>query len=475
MDLFLLLHCNLKSIFRPNSMEYAIVDIETSGRGIGNNRITEICIVRTDGDRIMDKFVSLVNPQCRIPNNITALTGIDDPLVRDAPLFEEIAAKIVRITEGAVFVAHNVSFDYGIVQKEFRNLGYKFRRKKLCTVALCRKLMPGQRSYSLGKLCSGLGIPLVNRHRAEGDTDATVILFRKLRDIDKNGIVFDSFLNSRKTTLAPNIDREAIGKLPQRPGVYYFKNAKGKIIYVGKAIRIKERVLSHFYDKGTKEFDLCQAVSTVDFYETGNELIALLLEAHEIRRYYPMFNVAQKKVRSPYCLIHYTNQKGIIQFAMDRSSVPRTGATVYYRREEAMGRLREICGKYNLCPRFTGLQSTMEGCSHYEIMDCNKVCEGREPVEIYNIRARAAMAELTKKRSDYAILCKGRTECEQGFVLIRNNIYQGYGFYCKKDSINGLKDLENYLTLRKDTYITDRIITGHINTNENCIDLMTHG
>lgn len=448
------------------------MDIETSGRGIGNNRVTEICIVRSDGEKVLDKFVSLVDPQCRIPRNITALTGIDNALVRGAPLFEEIAAKIVEMTEGATFVAHSVNFDYGIIQREFRNLGFKFRRKKLCTVVLSRKLVPGQGSYSLGKLCSGLGIPLVNRHRAEGDTDATVLLFHKLRDIDGNGIVFDAFLNSRKTTLAPNIDRDAIGKLPQRPGVYYFKNTKGKIIYIGKAVRIRERVLSHFYNKGNKEFDLCQATSEIDFKETGSELIALLLEAHEIRHYYPMFNVAQKKVRSPYRIIHYTNRKGIIQFVMDRSSTPRTGAIIYYRREKAMEKLGELCVRFNLCPRFTGLQSTMEGCSHYKIKDCNKVCEGREPVDDYNARAELAMAELVRDRADYAILCEGRTRCERGFVLIREGVYQGYGYYGKKSYIGGLDDLQAHLTPMTNTYVTNRIIAGHLNANGKDAELL---
>ena len=452
-------------------MEYAIVDIETSGRGIGNNRITEICIVRTDGDRIIDKFVSLVDPQCRIPGNITALTGIDNNLVRGAPLFEEIAAKIVEMTEGATFVAHSVNFDYGIIQKEFRSLGFRFSRKKLCTVVLSKKLLPGQSSYSLGKLCSGLGIPLVNRHRAEGDTDATVLLFKKLRGIDKNGIVFDAFMNSRKTTLAPNVDREAVGRLPQSPGVYYFKNAKGRIIYVGKAIRIRERVLSHFYDKRDKEFELCQSTYTIDFKETGNELIALLLEAHEIRHYFPMFNVAQKKLRSPYSILHYTNRRGIIQFIMDRSVTPRKGAAVFYSREEAIGKLRHICETYQLCPRFSGLQSTMEGCSHYEIKDCNKVCEGKESVDIYNQRAKLAIAHLTSNYLDYSILCSGRTECEQGFVLIIDNMYQGYGFYPKENSIPNLEGFQKHLTPRTNTYVTNRIISSYIHSTKDDIEI----
>ena len=453
-------------------MEYVVVDIETAGKGIRNNRITEICIVRMNEVKILDKFVSLVNPQVRIPNFITELTGIDDAMVRTAPLFEEIAEKIVEITEDAVFVAHNVTFDYTVLRSEFRYLGYHFNRQKLCTVRLAKKLMPGKFSYSLGRLCSTLGIPLVNRHRAEGDTDATVILFQRLMRLDDGGIVFDAFLKSRKTTLAPNIDREIIGNLPQRPGVYYFKNSHEKVIYVGKAIRIKERVLSHFYDKKNKEYDLCQATATIDFLETGNELIALLLEADEIQNHYPMFNVAQKKLRAPYCIIHYVNRKGIIQFAIDRKSAADLGAVTFYRREEAVTKLRKICEEFTLCPRFTALQSSKERCSHYEITDCNKVCEGKESVAIYNIRAKRAISELHKNRDNYAIIGKGRTEGEHAFVLVKESLYRGYGFFDKDQGIEGLIDLETFLIAKKNTYHTMRIIASYLNANPKSIKIM---
>ncbi len=165
-------------------MQYAIVDIETTGKGIHDNRIIEICVVRTDGKKVVDKFVSLVNPRRRVPEFITALTGIDDDTLRDAPPFEEVAQRIVAITKDAVFVAHNVNFDFPIVRSEFRALGYDFKREKLCTKRLAKKLMPEKFSYGLGRLCSTLGIPLIDRHRAEGDADATVILFHRLLDLD---------------------------------------------------------------------------------------------------------------------------------------------------------------------------------------------------------------------------------------------------------------------------------------------------
>lgn len=163
---------------------YTIIDVETTGKGINGNRITEICIVRMQDGVETSRFVSLVNPEQYIPPFITNLTGIDDIMVKDAPLFEDIAQEVLDITEDAIFVAHNVNFDFNVIRSEFKRLRINFTRKKLCTVRLSRKLIPNMFSYSLGNLCSSINIPLNNRHRAEGDTDATVILFSRILALD---------------------------------------------------------------------------------------------------------------------------------------------------------------------------------------------------------------------------------------------------------------------------------------------------
>ena len=221
---------------------YTIVDIETTGNGIKGNKITEISIFKFDGNEIVDEYTSLVNPECEIPYFITRLTGIDEDLVRNAPTLSEIAPKILEITKDSIFVAHSVNFDYNVIKNEFQNLGLDFSRKKLCTVRLSRKLLPGYNSYSLGKLCSSLQIPLTDRHRARGDAHATVLLFKKLMQQENAAKIFKSFLNARsqEATLPPSLPKQVFDKLPKKPGVYYFKDAMGKIIYVGKAIDIKK-------------------------------------------------------------------------------------------------------------------------------------------------------------------------------------------------------------------------------------------
>jgi DNA polymerase-3 subunit epsilon len=159
---------------------YAIIDIETTGGSPKTDKITEIAIYVHDGQKVVDEFVTLINPQRNIPYFITKLTGINDEMVKNAPKFYEVAKKIVELTDNKIFIAHNVSFDYGFVKSEFNSLGYSYNRECLCTVKLSRKLIPGKRSYSLGNICSDLGININDRHRAAGDALATVKLFELL-------------------------------------------------------------------------------------------------------------------------------------------------------------------------------------------------------------------------------------------------------------------------------------------------------
>jgi DNA polymerase-3 subunit epsilon len=159
---------------------YAIIDIETTGNSYKNGKITEIAIYQHNGIEITGSYSSLIHPEMDIPLFITNLTGINNKMVEHAPKFYEIAKKIVEMTAGRIFVAHNVQFDYKFIKQEFERLGYDYNCKTLCTVKLARKLLPGHPSYSLGKLCAELGIEINGRHRAAGDALATVKLFEIL-------------------------------------------------------------------------------------------------------------------------------------------------------------------------------------------------------------------------------------------------------------------------------------------------------
>lgn len=181
---------------------YAIIDVETTGGSPGTDKITEIAIYIHDGLKVVDEYISLVNPEKSIPYNITLLTGITDEMVAGAPKFYEIARRIVELTDNKIVVAHNSSFDYNFIRCEFKSLGYNYQRKQLCTVRLSRKLIPGLRSYSLGTLCNELHIKITGRHRAAGDALATVKLFEMLLELNQsNGLDFFEHQASYKKRL----------------------------------------------------------------------------------------------------------------------------------------------------------------------------------------------------------------------------------------------------------------------------------
>ena len=447
---------------------YCIVDIETTGNGIKGNRITEISIFKYDGHTVVDEFTTLVNPECEIPFFITGLTGIDNDMVRNAPKLEEIAPKILEITSNAIFVAHSVNFDYNVIKNELQLIGLEFSRKKLCTVRLSRKLLPGYHSYSLGKLCSAVGIPLSDRHRARGDAHATMLLFHILLRTPDAQKVFKSFLNakSQEATLPPSLPKSEFEKLPTTPGIYYFKDTKGHIIYVGKAINIKKRVLGHFYDKSTKEISLCAETAYLDFEETGNELIALLLESAEIKRHYPKFNRAQKRKIQQYALFSYEDRNGIMHLAYNKINMAPNPLLVLYSISECRAFMETLCENFELCPKYCHLQDNVDTCSHFRIKNCIGICSDIGHLETYNERVGNAIRSLSETKSDFAIKLNGRTPDENGFVLVQENLYTGYGFAPKDTPLLTIDNFETFLTRQRNTLETQRIVEAFVRKSQ---------
>ncbi len=414
---------------------YTIIDVETTGR---SNRITEISIFKYDGTTVIDEFTTLVNPGVLIPVYITVLTNIDNATVANAPYFEAIAERVLEITEGTVFVAHNVNFDYNVIRGEFKRLGLTFDRKKLCTVRLSRQLFKGLPSYSLGKLCASLEIPLTDRHRARGDAEATVTLFQKLLAQEEAPAVFKSFMkaNSRQGTLPPNLSEEVFNTLPETTGIYYFMDKKNTIIYVGKAKNIKKRVLSHFYDKKQKELDLCRETAHIDFALSGSETLALLMEDAAIKKHFPKYNRASKISKKSYSLFNYTDRKGVIHFATNISKLAPYALLTFHSRRDVILYMEKLCATYKLCPKYCNLQAVEASCDHYKITTCQGVCSGEETIDAYNKRVHLAVEAIKNKHVNNIIKLSGRDVDEDAVILIENGVYRGYGFISKNDSIS---------------------------------------
>lgn len=230
-------------------------------------------------------------------------------MLKRAPKFFEVAKRIIEITDGCVLIAHNTSFDYRILRTEFDRLGYNFERETLCTVQLSKKLFPDLPSYSLGKLCKSLGIPFSNRHRAEGDTLATVKLFDMLlhKDVQKE-IVKSTIKPIVNLKLATRLTR-ILDILPTQEGVFYFHNAKGKILYIGKGKNIKKEVNNLFIREAKKIKKLISHTETVTFELLGNGLMSTIKLYKELRIHKPIFN---KYIKPVLRKIHFSNENLII-------------------------------------------------------------------------------------------------------------------------------------------------------------------
>ncbi|MGC1474070.1 MAG: exonuclease domain-containing protein [Psychroserpens sp.] len=444
-------------------MMYTIIDVETTGKG---NRITEISIFKYNGETVVDEFTSLVNPESFIPAHITALTGIDNDLLKDAPTFAEIAESVLNITEDAIFVAHNVNFDYNMIRGEFKRIGMDFNRKKLCTVRLSRTLLPGHRSYSLGKLCNALHIDLVDRHRARGDAEATVILFKLLVSQPESDEVFKKFLNknSREATLPPNLPKAVFEGLPNAPGIYYFKNKKGKVIYVGKAIDIKKRVLSHFYSKTKKALNMVRETGHIDFEVSGSELVALLMEDAAIKHHFPIYNKVAKRTIQSFALFSYEDRNGILHLATNKGRLVSNPLMVFFSVRDARLYLEQMCADFNLCPKYCHLQEAVSECSHFSIKDCNGICKNEEPIERYNDRVLEAINSILEQKDDVILKEKGRHIDEEAFIMIKNGDYLGYGFIEKETIITHVDELEHYLIPQKNNMEVQRILRQRVLT-----------
>ena len=444
---------------------YAIVDIETTGGYAENHRITEVAIYLHDGLQVTESFHTLINPGRNIPYYITGLTGITTEMVLDSPQFEEIAGDLFKRLEGKIFVAHNAHFDYSFLKKEFEQVGINWQSKKLCTVRLSRKIIPGLRSYSLGSLAESLGIEITNRHRAGGDAAATAKIFDQLLRRDRDGYIIKVLKrNSGETILPPNLAKEEFDRLPALPGVYYFLNANGNVIYVGKAINIKKRIAGHFTGDAREwsRSKIRNEIHHITYELTGNELIALILESQEIRRLWPKYNHAQKFRVEEWGVFDYEDRNGYLRFSVNIVTRGARPLVRFSTKGEAWNFLWEKVRDYELCPKLCGLQLSKGLCFDYQSGGCHGACMGVESVKIYNARVEQAIRAFRDEGDTVAIIGKGRNISEQSLVLVERGAYVGFGFFDREASISDFESAKNYIKPSIETRTVQNLINSYI-------------
>lgn len=427
-------------------MLYAVVDIETTGGYAAAHGITEIAIHIHNGEEVIDSFETLINPHQPIPIHIQALTGITNEMVADAPDFREVADHIYELLYDKIFVAHNVNFDYSFVKHHLEACGYQLQVKKLCTVRLSRKVFPGFASYSLGRLCNALNISITNRHRAGGDAEATAILLGMIIAQDSDGVIEATLKKgSKEQALPPNLRREEIDKLPNTPGVYYFKDEKGKVVYVGKAKQLKKRVCTHFsgHSISQQRQNFLKSIFHIDFISCGTELMAFILEASEIKRLWPANNRAMKRFEQKYSLYHFEDQNGYIRLGIDKYRKDSHALYSFNHLLEGHELLRKLVEQYSLCEKLCFIQTLKHACTNHANGQCNGACIGEETPEDYNYRVNQAIKEMQNLLPSFVLMDNGRTDDEKSCLWIEKGKFYGMGYISNYADINDLESLRS--------------------------------
>lgn len=374
------------------------VDIETNGLSSTRGRVIEVAAIRVEHGQVVKEFSSLVDPGSELPYFITNLTGITTNDVRQAPAFHQIAAELWDTLDGAIFVAHNVRFDYSFLKQEFKRLGRQFVPRQLCTVKLSRALYPYERGHKLADLIARYNLNYTSRHRAYDD--AAVLwqfLQHVLRNFPTSQVEAAAALQIRRPAIPRHISDGLVDGLPDGPGVYVFEDQTGQPLYVGKSVHVRQRVLDHFGrdHAESKEFKISQAVHHIRSEQTPGELSALLLESRLVKDLQPVFNRKLRRMSKMLLVKQATDNKGYINATLEEASAIDPAASssilaVYPTRSRAKDALSELTKTFDLCPKLLGLEKAQGACFSYQLHKCHGACVGKETAENYNQRLLAA-------------------------------------------------------------------------------------
>lgn len=409
----------------------AIVDIETTGGNVTYDRITEIGIVEVTEDGVKE-WSKLINPRIKIPQTIQRLTGITNAMVESAPYFEQVAKEIVLRLQGKLFIAHNVRFDYGFIKNEFARLAYPFKAKLMCTVKLSRNLYADRDGHSLEKIIARHQIFVTHRHRALDDAKATYKFMTIAEEEHGEERVKAAVAHQyRKESLPSNFDSGLIDGLPNSAGVYYFWGENKELLYVGKSISIRKRVLSHFTadHKSSREMKICQQTRNITFDRTAGELSALILESRKVKELQPIYNRRLRRISCFYSIHLEEGTDGTLFpkiFAI--SEIPAGNKKLYglfSSNKKAKEAIRSISDEHRLCYQVCGLEkSNSRACTSHQLKKCSGYCVGKQSGLIHNVKLLEGFSALSLKTWPYsgpiALVEKSKYDGSEQHLIIDN-------------------------------------------------------
>lgn len=393
---------------------WILVDIETTGLNILHDRITEIAVTVLTEKGIESQWHSLINPNRAIPGMITTLTGISNKMVSSAPLFYEVAEALMSFFEEGVLVAHNARFDYGFLKNALKEAGFTLRIPVLCTIKLFKKLYPSLPKYSLSFLAQQFNISTPDAHRAQGDVSTLYNLLQiAINEFSTEHVLSQAKLCYQQASIPSKLVTN-IKLIPNSPGVYLFYGSSS-LLYIGKSISLRQRIMSHFQadHNNAKEFTMAQQVERIEYIPTAGELSALLLESKMIKEKMPLFN---RKLRRKKSIVGYklVEKDSYIQVEIERGMYDPEDSNLYGSFRSVTGaksHLLNIIKNYKLCSKLCGLESSKHSCFNFQLKRCEGACVGLELPESYNERVNKAFMDLKRAIWPYPGKIAIREQC----------------------------------------------------------------
>lgn len=386
------------------------LDLETTGATANFDRITEIGMIEVDRGRLIGEWSTLVNPGMRIPPHIQALTGISNDMVAQSPRFADISDELYQRLEGKLLVAHNARFDYGFLRNEFQRAGVRYNSRVLCTVKLSRRLFPQHQRHNLDTLMSRHGIACEARHRALGDARVLWELMQKWHHELEAQKISETISALVKTPTVPaGLPDNIYDGIPETPGVYLFYGDNDIVLYVGKSVNMRSRVMSHFSGdhRVSKDMRIAQQIKRIDWVETAGELGALLQESLLIKQLAPVHNT-QLRRNTELCAWHWRTQDAgqapqlVTARDIDISEIGDLYG-LFHTSRSAVTALRDIAAANELCPILLGLEKRKgaASCFAHQIERCRGACIGTESVERHGLRLSQALVPIRLRAWPY--------------------------------------------------------------------------
>ncbi|WP_419420030.1 exonuclease domain-containing protein [Legionella sp. D16C41] len=464
------------------SFKWALIDLETTGLHIKQDRIIEIAVIILSEQGILATWHSLINPERSIPEPITQLTGINNSLVSQAPVFQSIAEELILLLNGCVLVAHNARFDYSFLKNAFKLSQITFQAPVLCTIKLLKNFYPALNNYKLASIAEAFGLEINSMHRAEKDVNLLQKIISRLAD---DFSLVELLNQAKKIYKQPSIPSTLVTDcniLPETPGVYiFYGNEKSLPLYIGKSVSIRQRVLSHFQadHSNAKEFTLSQQVKYIETIPTAGELSALILESTLIKEKMPVYNRRLRRKKN-LVVIKTQNIQGYLTLAPTRTSIDEEeefelitnnlyGAfrSVHAVKKTLLSWIKE----YELCPKLCGIEQARQACFSYQLHRCHGACIQIEASEVYNSRVTKALKQFKREawpfRGSIAI-----KEVNESNKITQYLVFNQWRYLGSVASETELETLKERIGQTADSFDNYKILLAYLKNKQNKINLI---